>query len=85
MADKMSPKLVDTDPDLNSKINLLKNIAKVAKRQGSYHLACKKYTQARDKKKAMKVLLKSGDTEKIIFFASKLYTWKLYWRSMFLL
>lgn len=35
----------------------------------SYHLATKKYTQAGDKMKAMKSLLKSGDTEKIIFFA----------------
>ncbi|GBG73001.1 hypothetical protein CBR_g12720 [Chara braunii] len=49
---------------------LLRRIAKVCKRQGSYHLACKKYTQAGDKIKAMKVLLKSGDTEKIIFFAN---------------
>lgn len=48
---------------------LLKKMARVAKRQGSYHLATKKYTQAGDKMKAMKALLKSGDTEKIIFFA----------------
>ena len=49
--------------------SILRRIAKVAKRQGSYHLACKKYTQAGDKEKAMKVLLKSGDVEKVIFFA----------------
>ena len=42
----------------------------VCKKQGSYHLATKKYTQAGDKLKAMKCLLKSGDTEKIIFFAN---------------
>mmetsp|Transcript_19068 Transcript_19068/g.64920 ORF Transcript_19068/g.64920 Transcript_19068/m.64920 type:complete len:1396 (+) Transcript_19068:174-4361(+) len=47
----------------------LRRIAKCCKRQGSFHLACKKYTQAGDKLKAMQVLLKSGDTEKIIFFA----------------
>ena len=44
-------------------------VAKVCKNQGSYHLSCKKYTQAGEKVKAMKALLKSGDTEKIIFFA----------------
>ncbi len=41
----------------------------VAKRQGNYQLAAKKYTQAGDKTKAMKALLRSGDAEKIIFFA----------------
>merc|ERR1712186_132223 len=41
----------------------------MGKKQGSFQIACKKYTQAGDKLKAMKSLLKSGDTEKIIFFA----------------
>ena len=41
----------------------------VAKRQGSWQLAAKKYTQAGEKGKAMKALLRSGDTEKIVFFA----------------
>jgi intraflagellar transport protein 140 len=40
-----------------------------AKHQGMYHLACKKYTQAGDRLKAMKALIKSGDTDKIVFFA----------------
>ena len=48
---------------------LLEKLAKCCKKQGNYHLATKKYTQAGDKLKAMKCLLKSGDTEKIIFFA----------------
>jgi intraflagellar transport protein 140 len=43
-----------------------------AKHQGMYHLACKKYTQAGDRLKAMKALIKSGDTDKIVFFAGKL-------------
>lgn len=49
---------------------LLEKLAKICKKQGNYHLATKKYTQAGDKVKAMKCLLKSGDTEKIIFFAN---------------
>ncbi|XP_034049465.1 intraflagellar transport protein 140 homolog [Thalassophryne amazonica] len=48
---------------------LLERIADCCMRQGNYHLATKKYTQAGNKPKAMRALLKSGDTEKIIFFA----------------
>merc|ERR1719231_1329285 len=48
---------------------ILQEIAKLCKKQGSFQLACKKFTQAGDKLKAMKSLLKSGDSEKIIFFA----------------
>lgn len=48
---------------------VLQKIAKIAKKQGSWQLAAKKYTQAGDKVKAMKALLRSGDQEKIIFFA----------------
>uniref|UniRef100_A0A8C9SZL0 Intraflagellar transport 140 n=1 Tax=Scleropages formosus TaxID=113540 RepID=A0A8C9SZL0_SCLFO len=49
--------------------DLLERIADCCMRQGNYHLATKKYTQAGSKVKAMKALLKSGDTEKIVFFA----------------
>ncbi|XP_048847908.1 intraflagellar transport protein 140 homolog isoform X2 [Brienomyrus brachyistius] len=49
--------------------DLLERIADCCMRQGNYHLATKKYTQAGNKLKAMKALLKSGDTEKIMFFA----------------
>eukprot|EP00931_Biecheleriopsis_adriatica_P116716 TRINITY_DN92326_c0_g1_i1.p1 TRINITY_DN92326_c0_g1~~TRINITY_DN92326_c0_g1_i1.p1 ORF type:complete len:1461 (-),score=378.40 TRINITY_DN92326_c0_g1_i1:60-4403(-) len=67
MAERMTP-------DKNSmeqaqRADILQEIAKLCKKQGSFQLACKKFTQAGDKLKAMKSLLKSGDTEKIIFFA----------------
>lgn len=70
MAEKMAPstKLDDPTAEANRVATLLK-IAKCCKRQGSYHLATKKYTQAGDKVKAMKCLLKSGDTAKIVYFA----------------
>jgi hypothetical protein len=42
-----------------------------AKAQGLFHLACKKYTQAGDRLRAMRALIKSGDVEKIIFFAGR--------------
>ena len=57
---------------------LLAKVAKCCKRQGNYHLASKKYVQAGDKLKAMKCLLKSGDTEKIIFFAGVSRTREIY-------
>ena len=48
----------------------LDKIAEACFLQGNYHLATKKWTQAGMKQKAMKALLKSGDTEKIVFFAN---------------
>eukprot|EP00755_Sulcionema_specki_P015940 Sspe_Gene.9975::Locus_3352_Transcript_1_1_Confidence_1.000_Length_4513::g.9975::m.9975/K19672/IFT140; intraflagellar transport protein 140 len=70
MAEEMTlPKTNDEDYEAQ-RISLLKKIAKVAKIQESWHLACKKYTQAGDRLKGMKVLLKSGDTQKIIFFTN---------------
>lgn len=71
MADLIAPPLrpEETSEESAHKIALLRLVAKCCKRQGAYHLATKKYTQAKDKLKAMKALLKSGDTEKIIFFA----------------
>ena len=53
-------------------------IAKLCKDQGSFQIACKKYTQAGEKVKAMKSLLKSGDTERITFFAGTARTPEIY-------
>jgi hypothetical protein len=47
----------------------LLRLAQACKRQGHFHLACKKYTQAGDRLRAMKALVRSGDTEKVVFFA----------------
>jgi len=49
--------------------NHLLRLAGALKKQGLFHCACKKYTQAGDKVRAMKALLLSGDVEKIVFFA----------------
>lgn len=51
---------------------LLNKIAECCVHQRSFLLACKKYTQSGERMKAMKALLQSGDTEKIIFFANAL-------------
>ena len=72
MAEAMTPAKVEVDDPAarEARVALLTKLAKVCKKQGSYHLATKKYTQAGNKVKAMKSLLKSGDTEKIVFFAN---------------
>lgn len=73
MAEQMTPPrpegVEETPAAKDTRISLLLKLAQACKRQGSYHLATKKYTQAGDKVKALKALLKSGDTEKIVFFA----------------
>eukprot|EP00795_Rhopilema_esculentum_P000551 gene551-10237_t len=67
LAEKMT--LPKDHEDQEYRLKVLEKIAECAFRQGSYHLATKKFTQAGNKIKAMKSLLKSGDTEKIVFFA----------------
>ncbi|KAJ9573631.1 hypothetical protein L9F63_008972, partial [Diploptera punctata] len=56
--------------DETTRVRVLEKVAESALAQGNYHLATKKFTQAGNKVAAMKALLKSGDTEKIIFFAN---------------
>eukprot|EP00095_Tigriopus_kingsejongensis_P006204 snap_masked-scaffold252_size238019-processed-gene-1.6 protein:Tk06204 transcript:snap_masked-scaffold252_size238019-processed-gene-1.6-mRNA-1 annotation:"intraflagellar transport protein 140-like protein" len=65
MAEKLA---LDTNGEVN--LELLNKLAEVCYRQGSYHLATKKWTQAGNRLQAMKALLKSGDTEKVIYFAN---------------
>ncbi|XP_017888145.1 intraflagellar transport protein 140 homolog [Ceratina calcarata] len=70
LAEKMTLDKVDNDLDHEKiRISILERIGEIAFEQGNYHLATKKFTQAGNKLRAMKALLKSGDTEKICFFA----------------
>lgn len=50
------------------RIKILTELGEILQQQGDYHSATKKFTQAGDKSRAMKSLLKSGDTDKIIFY-----------------
>ena len=59
------------------RVSLLEMLALCCEQRGNYQLAAKKYTQAGDKLKAMQALLKSGDTEKIIFFANDKQNWHI--------
>lgn len=70
IAEKMTLEKPEKDVDNERKrIATLEKIGDIALNQGNYHLATKKFTQAGNKLRAMKALLKSGDTEKICFFA----------------
>ncbi|XP_068100486.1 intraflagellar transport protein 140 homolog isoform X2 [Hyperolius riggenbachi] len=69
MAEKMTVSKNSKELSEDARRELLERIADCCMRQGNYHLATKKYTQAGNKIKAMRSLLKSGDTEKIVFFA----------------
>ncbi|XP_072204939.1 intraflagellar transport protein 140 homolog [Excalfactoria chinensis] len=69
MAERMTVCKDSKDLSEESRRELLEQIADCCMRQGNYHMATKKYTQAGNKLKAMKALLRSGDTEKIVFFA----------------
>lgn len=67
LAEKLTPEKDSLDEEV--RVRILENLAESLMTQGNYHLATKKFTQAGDKIKGMKALLKSGDTDKIIFFA----------------
>ncbi|XP_022095457.1 intraflagellar transport protein 140 homolog isoform X2 [Acanthaster planci] len=71
ITERLAEKMTLSKDNKNSemRLKLLEKVADICFLQGSYHLATKKYTQAGNKVKAMRALLKSGDTEKIIFFA----------------
>nr|CCC52348.1 conserved hypothetical protein, fragment [Trypanosoma vivax Y486] len=49
---------------------LERQIASIARDQGNWNLACKKYTQIGERVKAMKMLMRGGDVKKVIFFAN---------------
>lgn len=67
-AEALTPNKDELDDIKRSQI--LMQLGDILQEQGDYHTATKKFTQAGDKVRAMKSLLKSGDTEKIVFFAT---------------
>ena len=52
--------------------DLLLRMARLLEKQGDYQQATKKYTQGGDNVAAMKALIRSGDVEKIVFYAGVL-------------
>ncbi|KAK6014197.1 tetratricopeptide repeat protein [Ostertagia ostertagi] len=73
LTDKVSELMTptkETTPNEAERKRLLESIAELGVQQGNYQFAAKKFTQAGDKLQAMRALLKSGDTQKIVFFAN---------------
>jgi intraflagellar transport protein 140 len=56
--------------DPNERKEILSNLGRALKKQGAFLLASKKYTQAGDRIRAIKCLLRNGDTKAVIQFAS---------------
>lgn len=67
LAEMLTPSKEELPEDV--RVRVLTTLGDILQEQGDYHTATKKFTQAGDKIRAMKCLLKSGDTEKIVFFA----------------
>uniref|UniRef100_A0A1I8A7F4 Intraflagellar transport protein n=1 Tax=Steinernema glaseri TaxID=37863 RepID=A0A1I8A7F4_9BILA len=57
-------------PNTSERNKLLEKIAECCLQQSNYHYAAKKFAQAGNKIEAMRALIKSGDTPKIILFAN---------------
>ncbi|CAH8664618.1 unnamed protein product [Heterobilharzia americana] len=72
ISEELAEKLTPTSEKLTEKerCSLLVELGELCLTQGKYHLACKKFTQAGSRVSAMKSLLRSGDTEKVVFFAN---------------
>eukprot|EP01038_Epipyxis_sp_PR26KG_P011964 gene11964-16014_t len=68
MVEKLTPPENGIDPTERKEI--LKDLAKALKKQGSYTMASKKYTQAGDRVRAIKCLVRSGDTKAVIQFTN---------------
>ncbi|XP_049802425.1 intraflagellar transport protein 140 homolog [Schistocerca nitens] len=68
LAEKLT--LAKGETDEATRVHVLEKVAECAIVQANYHLAAKKFLQAGSTVKAMKALLKSGDTERIIYFAT---------------
>lgn len=71
MAEGLTPPKTEDPVEQEKRVDTLTKLAKACKRQNSFHLACKKYTQAGDRLKAIKCLLKSGDTKNVVFYAKQ--------------
>lgn len=69
--DEMVEKLTPPETmEVSERKEILSDLAKALKKQGAFTLASKKYTQAGDRVRAIKCLVRSGDTKAVIQFAS---------------
>lgn len=68
MAESMTGNKNIIEPE--AKKEMILRVANMAKDQGSWSLACKKFTQVGERMKALKMLMRGGEVEKVIFFAN---------------
>jgi len=79
MIEKILPKKEnESAADEQKRANLLRTVAKNAKRQGNFGLASHLYMQLGEKLKAAKCLVKQGDTETLIKFAGNARSAEIY-------
>ncbi|RNF11394.1 Intraflagellar Transport Protein 140 [Trypanosoma rangeli] len=78
MAESMSSDANCCNLSEEERTALLRQIADIAKDQGNWNLACKKYTQIGERLKAMKMLMRGGDVNKVIFFANHSRSTEIY-------
>jgi intraflagellar transport protein 140 len=69
IADKMIPEKSKDNMHEQIRMGLLLRVGKHVQKNGNFQLACKLFTQAKQKVKAMQCLLHSGDTQKITNYA----------------
>lgn len=65
LADRLTP-----PSSFEDRTALILDLARALESQQRYQFACKKFTQAGDKTRALKCLLKSGDTKNVVYYAS---------------
>ena len=75
MAERMTPPKpgegeAGADKLRRDRDSLLVSLAELLRDQGSYQLACKKFTQAGDSVSAIKCLIRSGDVDKVLYYAN---------------
>lgn len=70
MAEAMTSDANTADLSEEAKRELILRVGNMAKDQGSWNLACKKFAQVGERLQAMQMLMRGGDVEKVIFFAN---------------
>lgn len=68
VAERMTPAKDGAMPRAEREL-VLRQIAECAEASRNFQLACKKYTEAGDKERGVKALIKTGDAKKVLFYA----------------
>ena len=80
-AERLTLPKSEDEAHMERRRTILEKVADCCLLQENYAQATRNYTQAGDKLKAMRALLKSGETSKIIYFASKCRQKEIYYEA----